>query len=92
MRGRRGGALLAATVATTLAARGFWGCASDAPPAPAIESDATLTPVDAGRDTNRPEVEASPPEPGPPEGWVPWNDFSPTCSLYVCSTSITFPL
>ena len=91
MRGRRGGALLAATVATTLAARGFWGCASDAPSAPAIESDATLTPVDAGRDTNKPEAEASPPEPGPPEGWVPWNDFSPTCSLYVPSSREYLP-
>ena len=91
MRGRRGGALLAATVATTLAARGFWGCASDAPPAPAIESDATLTTVDAGRDTNRPEVEASAPEPGPPEGWVPWNDFSTTCSLYVPSSREYLP-
>ncbi|MFO0643849.1 MAG: hypothetical protein U0183_31785 [Polyangiaceae bacterium] len=76
--------LLTATVVTTLAARGFWGCASDAPPGPGIETEGgTITPVDAGRDTSKPEVEAAPPEPEPPEGWVPWNDFSPTCSLYV---------
>jgi hypothetical protein len=68
--------LLTATVVTALAARGFWGCASEAPPGPGIESEGgTITPVDAGRDTSKAVVEAAPPEPQPPEGWVPPSHF-----------------
>jgi hypothetical protein len=50
-----------------------------------------MTTIDGSRDTGSADDGAAMDAPTGPDGWVPWNDYDPTCGFYVPASKNKFP-